>query len=342
MLSTVASRASLAVFCAGVLTACAHDTEPVVNAAPKAEVRERKKRCDVIQRSLTPDRGAGGGFSVLNFGLRGEYRVDHVNNVKDEYIAAFQGLLLDCREWQRFEITNREWRQARLRFTSVYTSKLDAAAVDQAIVRLSEVFTEGLASQQEQSQAARDELQALKEAQVSDRDALENRLRRLVDEITALRADLKAVGSSESSTPSMQTPIPSNPTPDVRTLPPVLPPEPAILRQQWTLHFAVGDATPDPSQSEVLISELKALAVREPALVFELTGFSDALGDERANLALAVRRVQAVRRVLDNAGIPSASAVAAGETESFGRALSENRIVLISAYRRATVRPTAK
>lgn len=269
-------------------------------------------------------------MSVLNFGLKGEYRVDHVNNVKDEYLTALQGLLVDCREWQRSAISNREWLEARKRFALVYTSKLDAAAVDAAIQKLGEVFTSGISDQADKAQAIQAELTSLREARDQDGQVLETRIRELMDLVENLREDVRT--RSVTTTPMTSIgpggPVVTKPEQGAE----ISGVERPNLKFQWTISFEVGQAAPDLTQLDQAAAALKTLKTREPATRFELTGFADTIGDERANLALAVRRVQVVRRALDNRGIHGATAVAVGETEAFGNALGANRVVLISAY----------
>lgn len=79
----------------------------------------------------------------------------------------------------------------------------------------------------------------------------------------------------------------------------MLPPPAAV----YIVFFATGSAALDDAAKGV-IADAAADAADRVAVDVELLGFADRSGEDRRNLALSERRVEAVRAVMANAGVP--------------------------------------
>jgi len=116
--------------------------------------------------------------------------------------------------------------------------------------------------------------------------------------------------------------------------PPPLPPPP--MPQTYTVYFAMGSATLEPSARDVVRQAAQfALGGGIPRIT--VTGHTDTVGTSQYNQGLSERRAEAVRRELVAAGVPSNQIAtdARGETDlsvptANGVAEPRNRRVVIT------------
>ena len=79
--------------------------------------------------------------------------------------------------------------------------------------------------------------------------------------------------------------------------------------------------------SRRLLDKAASILLHYSDLQIEIAGYADTLGSERYNEALSVRRAEAVRQYLEQAGVNTANLKVHGYGESRSANLAENRRV---------------
>jgi len=136
------------------------------------------------------------------------------------------------------------------------------------------------------------------------------------------------------------TPVPMRPEPQPQPPEPTLPAQPMpqapMVIELGTINFAF-DQSKVPSSARPLLDSIAAAAASRPDLMIEVVGHSDSVGALWYNLALSVRRAEAVRRELQRRGIAGSRVMTSGLGETSPAESNTTRDGR-AANRRATVK----
>jgi len=213
---------------------------------------------------------------------------------QNQYLIAINSFIGSCHQWSRFQITDEEYKFAKIDLSRWAENTMTSEAYADALGLLKEAFGQApSADTAPYSDDGPDQVVTSSNEVMVRFDTIDLRLSELFDR-----------------------------------LPPT--PAPPTSRQSVMVRFGVDSALPESrSLDEVREVALSfALSCRRPQFV--LVGYADASGTFAANVVLGLRRATNVRDLIHQ-GLDEGSfiAVSGGSTEQFGAKAAENRVVKV-------------
>lgn len=308
-----------------VLVAPAASDVGISVLTPRAEKRERRRYCRILERQLRPDRTIAGSANATVFGVGGRFELNYPNDLSNQYLAAHSDLVFECRRWRRGEISTVQFQEARERYIAVYMAGTNADDDDQNREALDAIMSsvsrygfsdERRAELDEQFTAIRNSIAQGETLNLSRSEAILAALRQADDQTLGVAARLEArldaierilVGTHPSNFSAAGQ---------------------GGCSRDFRVLFGAGDAAIDPAHPT--IAQASACANQGPAEV-TISGYADsATGSPRQNLRLSAERAAAVAQAFTLAGGDVSALNFEGGTARFGSRPSENRIVIIT------------
>jgi outer membrane protein OmpA-like peptidoglycan-associated protein len=287
---------------------------------PRAEKRERRRYCRILERQLRPDVQRGGSVSAGVFGIGGNYRLDYPNDLANQFLAAHNDLVFACRRWQRGEIPTTAFEEVRERYIAVYMAGTDAD--DEERNRL---FLERIINSVSEYGFSRERQAELGREFTAIRESIE---RGEAANLSRSDAILKALADADTRAAASGGRIEARLAAIERYLTPAPPADPgAGCRATFRIDFAPGRTDLPPAHPEILRSV--ACAASGDSLVV-VAGYADSrTGTPDLNLRLSAQRAAAVARAFSLAGGRIDRLEYEGGTSRFGPAPAVNRVATI-------------
>lgn len=289
----------------------------------RAELKERKRYCKILERQLKADVKVGGSGNAGVIGLGGKFELDYPNDLKDQYLAAHTDHVMACGQWRRGIISSDEYRQVRERWIAVYmagTNQDDEpknrAALEEIIGSVAKFgFTdERKADLNREFDAMRKEI---RDGEIKTGNRSEAVLKAISDAEFRASADNKSVFARLDTIESLingWSPKPKAPDAPLDN-----------CKSDFVIGFEpgsfhVGIASP-------IIAQAASCGRGSRVTVI---GYADAAsGSERTNTQLSAMRAAAVAQALTGLGTSVSQLSFVGSTTMFGPDSKANRVVTI-------------
>nr|QQZ49176.1 hypothetical protein JKL49_18845 [Phenylobacterium glaciei] len=209
-----------AVIAACLLQACATPIASTVPRDLKPEARVRQARCDEIARSFEPSIAVGGNYMVAGF----NFSRQNPNGARDQYLVALNSFVLSCRRWAAFEIDEDGFGDAELRFSKVYSAKLDAEEVDAKITAFATTMQSAEDNRRADAEAIQQRVAELKALDRKHESERADDISDIMDRLTKLEILITERLNPPPGPPGEQPAIP-----------------------EWIVHFRLAGQRPTPT-----------------------------------------------------------------------------------------------
>lgn len=282
----------------------------------QADARIRLKECKAWSDTIAPSRDNSGSISIAGTGLGLRSAVYRNTGAQNEYLIGIRSFIDECNRWAKFEITDQDYRAAKLRLSSLaertLTPESYIAALSELRDQLKQASSETLVSIGELRDAQ--DLEPISGPADSELASIENRLA----EIERL---LKALPRMQETQDPGETILV-----DDRQ-------EGTNIRIRHRVFFDVNSFSPSSTELVVAKQRFQGALADCQHRQWLFTGYSDQTGSRVANLTLSFARAEAVRQALAiEVGLDDTSVLAGGTTGRFGPSLESNRTVQIDVF----------
>lgn len=292
-----------------LLSGCVNGLEGVPKNL-RADAKIRLKECKAWSDTIAPSRDNSGNISIAGTGLGLRSAVYRNTGAQNEYLIGIRSFIDECNRWAKFEITDQDYRVAKLRLSALAERTMTS---DSYIAALEEL---------------REELRGANSEIIASIDGLpgepkpDRRGDRADDELTKIEGRLADIEQLLRTWPgTIAKEISQTDTGTVGGNEPD-----GIVTMRYPLFFDVNSSTPRPSELSAARQSLQGALVGCRKRRWLFSGYSDQSGSRLANLELSFARAMAARQALTSEiGLDDATVLAGGMTERFGTEHASNR-----------------
>ncbi|WP_395645089.1 hypothetical protein [Terricaulis sp.] len=326
------SRAfALALSLLTTVSACA--TGPVATAQnvretlTRAEKRDRRQYCQILDDRLNPDVHVQGEVRTLVAGMSGEIELNYPQELSDQYLAAHTDLVWSCRQWRQGKISNEQFYAARERYIAVYMSGTNEDDIEQNAQALAGILSSNprFGFTEERMSDLRTQFQSIQDA---IRHGEEQGLTRATATQQAIQdARQAALSRIEASTASILTRIDQLEQQLLGQPPNLDASAPDVCDREYLITFEIEADAPTATAMDAVAGCLRAV---EPDSVRVRIVATLPFAGDPAILERAARRSRAVASELQSRGL-SASETAMVDTPPTQSAADVVHVVITQA-----------